>query len=215
MAASTPPSVPYRCPAGCRGRSLPPSPQRAPRRNRPRAGHLCGIGSSLEPCRTPSSPADRRLSFRECNSHHSSRYARKRRSDAVGTISAWLFSLVSLVCEKRANHPNRAGYRNAGKTRVPGGGNGEHDQPVERQAESKRPGQNAAPFENSTDPKDEAAARRVTRKRKYFFGKNFQRNEVLEPPGREPKPAGLQRGVRDATSNRRADRRVDPVFNNS
>jgi hypothetical protein len=93
-----------------------------------------------------------------------------------------------LVCEKRANHPNRAGYRNAGKTRVPGGGNGEHDQPVERQAGSKRPGQNDAPFENSTDPKDEAAARRVTRKRKYFFGKNFQRNEVLEPLGREPKP---------------------------
>jgi hypothetical protein len=86
--------------------------------------------------------------------------------------------------------------------------------PLNAKPNPSAPDQNAAPFENSTDPKDEAAARRVTRKRKYFFGKNFQRNEVLEPPGLETKPAGLQRGVRDATSNRRGDRRVDPVFNN-
>jgi hypothetical protein len=69
-----------------------------------------------------------------------------------------------------------------GKTRVPGGGNGEHDQPVERQAESKRTGQNAAPFENSTDPKDEAAARRATRNENISLERIFKETRSWNRP---------------------------------
>ena len=52
---------------------------------------------------------------------------------------------------------------------------------------------NAAPFENSTDPKDEAAARRVTRKRR---GQADLERAVMERLGSNPAESTVRRLIK-------------------